>query len=75
MRLLEAEGLVGTVVEKKIVLVPAAGAPATHNARLDVAKANVQFAVADALTSVRVKLAVVPAVDLDALLEGTSPTI
>jgi hypothetical protein len=72
LTLMEAESLSGTLVRKMIVLVPAAGAPATTQARLDVAKANVQFAVADAVTSCRVKLGIVPALDVNAVLEATS---
>lgn len=75
LMLMEAESLAGTLVQKMHVLTPAAGAPATTNARLDVAKANVQFAVADAVTSCRVKLGVVPSVDVNALLEGASATL
>jgi hypothetical protein len=73
--LLEGEGLVGTTLGKKIVLVPSASATATGNVHLDVAKATVMFAIADALTSVRVKLAYTAAVDVDALLEGASVLI
>ena len=73
--LLEAEILTtsGAVTPaKKHILVPAAGAPATLQARLDVAKANVQFNQATDLPTgfVRVKLGVVPSVDVDALLES-----
>jgi hypothetical protein len=71
----EAEILVGTAVGKKIVLVPAAGAPAAGNARLDVAKLNVQFAVADGATSVRVKLMTCSKIDVNALLEAASPVL
>jgi hypothetical protein len=56
--MMEAEVLVGTVVGKKIILVPATAAPATGFAQLDLPKANVRFAVADGATSVRVKLGV-----------------
>ena len=70
--LMEAEALTGVLVQKMRVLTPAAGAPATTNARLDVAKANVTFAIADAVTSARVTVGVVPGVDMDALLEATT---
>lgn len=66
--LLEAEALVGTLTGKKIVLVPAAAAVATTKAALNLAKNSVWFAIADAVTSARVKLAVSSAVDVDALL-------
>lgn len=55
--LLEAEALAGAVTGRKIVVAPAAGLPATTQARLDVAKANVSFNNAtDAVTSARAKL-------------------
>jgi hypothetical protein len=73
--LMEAESLAGTLVAKMHVIKEAAGAPATTLARLDLAKLNVQFAVADAVTSARVKLAVVSAIDVDALLEAASATL
>lgn len=71
---LEAEALVGTSTGKKIILAPAAGAPAAGNARLDLAKANLQFAVADAVTSARVKFGFVPVIDPNALLEAAPGT-
>lgn len=71
--LLEAEALVGTTIGLKIVLVPSASAAATGQARFDLAKLNVKFAPADAVTSARVKLAISSAADLDALLTAVSP--
>ena len=68
-------GLAGTLVGKMHVIREAAGAPATGLARLDLAKLNVQFAVADAVTSARVKLLVVSKTDVDALLEAASNSI
>lgn len=56
----EAESLVGTLVQKMEVLVPTSSAPATTNARLSIAKDKVYFAVADAVTSARVKLVLAP---------------
>ena len=73
--LLEGEALVGTAIAKKIVVVPGAGATAAGQVKLDVAKANVMFNIADAITSARVKFAVSSAVDLDALLTGASNLI
>lgn len=73
--LAEAESLTGTLIAKMHVIREAAGAPATTLARLDLAKLNVQFAVADAVTSARVKLLVVADVDVDALLEAASNSI
>ncbi len=56
--ILEAEVLVGGVTGKCIVNIPAAAAPATGLANLDLAKAGVFFCIADAATSVRLKLGV-----------------
>lgn len=71
--LVSAEALVGTVTGDKIVLAPAAGLPATLQARLDVAKANVQFNNAtDAVTRARVTLLIAPEVELTSTLEGES---
>lgn len=66
--LMEAEATVGTSLGKKIILAPGAGAPAAGQARLNLAKSTVTFAVADAVTKARVKLAISAAVDVDALL-------
>jgi len=70
--LLEATADAGTTTGKKIVLVPGAGAPAAGQARLNVAKSTVTFAVADAVTSATVKIAVASAIDADALLTATT---
>ncbi len=75
LRLLEAESLTGTLVSKMIVLIPADAKPATTKARLKLDKGTVQFAVADAVTSARLKLLVASAIDVNAVLEGASPTI
>lgn len=55
LTLLEATITAGTATGAKTVLVPAAGAPAAGNARLDVAKDTVQFAVADGATRATIK--------------------
>lgn len=69
--LIEAEALAGTITGNKVVLAPAAGLPATLTARLDVAKANVQFNDAtDGVTRARVKLLVAAAVEMTTVLEG-----
>jgi len=73
--LAEVEALVGTTTGQKIILVPGAGAPAAGQARLDVAKATVTFAGADAVTRARVKLVVVAAEDLAAVLEADETII
>jgi hypothetical protein len=70
--MLEAEALVGTTIGKKIVDPPLATAPATAHAGLDLAKLNAQFAVADAVTSARVKYAAASLIDVDAFLTATS---
>ncbi len=62
--ILEAEILVGGATGKKIVAVPLATAPATGLASLSLGKTGVFFAIADAATSVRLKLGVVPAINL-----------
>lgn len=72
VRIFEAEALVGTSVGKKIILMPGAGAPAAGQARANLALTTVTFAVADAVTSARVKFGIVSAADLDALLEAES---
>lgn len=69
--LFEAEALVGTTIGKEKILVPGT-APATGQARLNVAKTQVLFATADAVTSARVKFSVSSAVDADALLTAAS---
>ncbi len=73
--LMEAQALTGTSPGQKIVLAPAAGAPTAGNARLNVAKTTVQFAVADAVTSARIKFLVCAGqaggTDRNAFLEQT----
>lgn len=67
----EIESLAGTLVAKMIVDPPGTSV-ATGHAALDLPKATVKFASADAVTSCRVKLLVAPAVDVSALLEAAS---
>jgi hypothetical protein len=72
----EAEVLEGTVLGPKIVLVPAAGAPAAGFVQLSVAKALVQFdPVADIPTRARFKFLVAPAEPLANVLEAASDTL
>jgi hypothetical protein len=73
--LLEAESVEGTLVGKLIVLTPSASAAATGQARLDLAKATVKFATADAVTRARVKLLVLAAEDLCTVLESEASTL
>ncbi len=70
--LLEAFSLAGTLTGQLRVKQPTAAAPATTLANLDLAKQNVLFAVADAVTSCRVKLLVCPDVDLQTILQAPS---
>jgi hypothetical protein len=70
--LLEVQALTGTSAGNKVILVPGAGAPAAGQARLNVAKTTITFAVADAVTSARVKLLVCAEKDLNTLLEADS---
>lgn len=73
--LLEAEVITGTTLGGKIILVPAAGLPATTQARLNVAKTTVQFNNAtDAPLTARVKFAVAPAIDLQSKLNSAAAT-
>lgn len=69
--LLEAESLAGTLVSKMIVLANGS-APATGRVNMNVAKSQVQFAVADAVTLARVKIGVVPAIQEVTLLTSVS---
>jgi len=72
----EAEAVEGTSTGTKIVLIPGAGAPAAGQARLDVAKATVTFAAADAVTRARVKLLVAAGdEDLQAVLTADADLI
>ena len=70
--LLEVYSLAGTLTGQLRVKAPTATAPATGLANLDMAKENVLFAVADAVTSCRVKLLVCPDVDLQTVLQAQS---
>ena len=73
--LLEAEALEGAVVGKKIVLVPGT-APATLQARLNVAKTQVLFnAATDAVTRARIKCLIGTEFDLAAILTDTDSMI
>jgi hypothetical protein len=67
--------LAGTTLGAKIVLVPATAAPATGKAQLDLAKANVRFATADAVTQAQIVLSVASALkSFEALSSiGTTP--
>lgn len=69
--LTEAEATAGTSTGKKAVLVPGAAAPAAGQARLNVAKSTVTFAVADAVTKCRVKILYASAVDMVAALDAS----
>lgn len=71
--ILEAEATAGAVTGKKIPLVAGAGAPATLQCRLNLAKTTITFnSGTDAVTKARVKLALSSAVDRDALLTAAA---
>lgn len=71
--LLEAESLAGTVTGDFIVMVPSDSAPGTtKQANLKLAKGIVKFKASDAVTSCRLKFAVVPATKVAELLEAQS---
>jgi hypothetical protein len=75
--LLEAEAITATITGRKIVLVPGA-APATLQARLNVAKSTVIFnSATDVVTSARVTLLVARPVaqQLDAVLASAPSTV
>lgn len=69
--LCEAEVLAGTSLGAKIVLVPGSS-PSAGQCRLNLAKTQVAFNSGDAVTSVRLKLQVCSAIDVDALLTAQS---
>jgi hypothetical protein len=73
--LIEAEALTGTATGKKIILIPGAGAPAAGQARLNIAKSTVTFAVADAVTKARLKLLIVPEKQLLAYMSESATTL
>jgi hypothetical protein len=70
--LLEAVATIGGSLGSKVLLVSGAGAPAAGQARLNLAKTTVTFAVADAVTQATVKVALSASVDADALLTANS---
>lgn len=73
--LIDALAVTGTAVGRKIILVPGAGAPAAGQARLNVAKTTVTFAVADAVTTAIVTLGLAALADLDTVLESAETTV
>lgn len=73
--LLESEALTGTVTGKKIVIEPAAAAVAATKSALKTNKAQVWFAIADAVSTARVKLLVVSSIDVNAVLESTNDAL
>ena len=73
--LIDATATAGTSTGRKIILAPGAGAPAAGQARLNLAKGTVTFAVADAVTRATVKLLVAPEIDVHTLLEAAETTV
>lgn len=69
--LLSATALVGTTTGAKQVVANGA-VPAVTLANMNAAKTQVQFAVADAVSSASIVLSLVAAIDVDALLESTN---
>ena len=58
------------------VITPSASVPTTTlNVNLNVPKTQVQFRIADAVTRATVKLGLIPATDLDALLQADSTVV
>jgi hypothetical protein len=72
--LTSATALLGTATGTKVVAANGA-APAAGLANLSLAKSQVQFAVADGVTSATVTLVLVSALDVDALLEAPSTSM
>ena len=72
--LTECEVLTGGTTGKNVVDVPGT-APAVTHAALNLAKTTVIFNAGDAVTSVRVKLLVAPAVNMDLVLQSATPAL
>jgi len=70
--LMEAQALAGTVNGTNIIITPGAISTTTKQCNLNTAKTQVQFVVADAVTSARVKVGLVSAVNQNQLLEAAS---
>ena len=70
--LLECTSTAGTLTGALKVLAPSGSAPATTQARLNLAKTAVTFAAADAVTMATVKLLVAPSTNTHALMETTA---
>lgn len=70
--LISANALTGTTTGVAAVIASGAVPGTTRQANMDVLKKQVQFRIADAVTSATVVLAQVPAVDVPALLQADS---
>jgi hypothetical protein len=70
--LMEAEGVLPANGHKLIIDAPAAAQVTANHACLNLAKSSVLLTAGDAWTSVRLKMAVAPFLDINALLETTS---
>lgn len=68
--LIDANATAGTTTGRKIIEKPSASAATAGCARLDLAKLNVKFAGADAVTKAIVTLLVIAEDDLDTILES-----
>ncbi len=74
--LMQANATAGTTTGQKIILVPASSAPATGKAVLNIAKTQILFAVADAVSSCTVDILVAAGLaggaDVNAILEAAN---
>jgi hypothetical protein len=66
----EATALTGTTTGVCAVVAPSTVPTTTHQANIDLAKTQCQFRIADAVTSATVKLGLIPAVNLNAMLSA-----
>jgi len=73
--LLDANAVAATSTGRKRILAPSGSTPSAGQALLNVAKTQVTFASADAVTSATIKLLVLPSVDLDTVLEAETSII
>jgi hypothetical protein len=71
LALLSVDASTGTSGGAKTVSAPSGSSAAAGTSRLDVAKNHVKFANADAITKATITLAVIPAVDVNAVLQGS----
>lgn len=68
--ILAANAVTGTTTGVAAVIAPGAVPGTTHQVNLDLTKKQVQFRIADVVTSCTISLLLVPATDVAALLQG-----